>query len=278
MERFVRLGPDLPAVCRLGLATRGNTRLDPDDVHWAVERGVNYLNWCGKADGLSLAVAEMGARRADVVLAAQFKARTADEAQRELERILTETRSERLEVATFYYVESDEEWRKIVEPGGCWDFLQRSKHAGRLGLIGLTSHQRPLAARWAGETTAAGERRLDLLMIRYNAAHRGAERDVFPTTTRLGAPLVAFTGLRWRDLLKPTASDPDGFRPPSAADCYRFCLANPMVSVALTAPNGRGELVENLRLLDNWAPPTAEQLKAMREHGDRVRRHAREFW
>ena len=278
MDRLARLGADLPAVCRLGLATRGNTRLAADDVHWAVARGIGYLNWCGKPDGLSRAVAELGPRRADVVLAVQFKARTAGEAEREMDRILAETRSERLEVATFYYVESEEEWREIVGPGGAWDVLRRRKREGQLGLVGLTSHQRPLAARWAAETTAAGERRLDLLMIRYNAAHRGAERDVFPTTEKLDMPAVAFTGLRWRDLLQPTPSDPEGFRPPQAPDCYRFCLANPAVSVAVTAPNGRGELAENLRLLDDWTAPTGGQLQAMREHGDRVRRHAREFW
>lgn len=278
MKRYARLGAGLPAVCRLGLATRGNTRLDADDVHWAVERGINYLNWCGKPDGLSLAVAEMGPRRANVVVAAQFKARAAAEAEREMDWILAETGSERLEAATLYYVESEEEWRGIVRPGGAWEVLARRKREGQLGLIGLTSHQRPLAAKWAGETTAEGDRRLDLLMIRYNAAHRGAERDVFPTTARLGMPAVAFTGLRWRDLLQPTPSDPDGVRPPRAPECYRFCLANPAVSAALAAPNGRAELEENLRLLDDWMPPENGQLQALREHGDRVRRHAREFW
>ncbi len=278
MERLARLGANLPAVCRLGLATRGNTHLEADDVHRAVAQGINYLNWCGKPDGLSRAVAEMGPQRANIVLAAQFKARAAAEAEREMDRILAETRSERLEVATFYYVECEAEWREIIGPGGAWDVLRRRKREGQLGLIGLTSHQRPLAARWAGETTAAGERRLDLLMIRYNAAHRGAERDVFPNARKIGLPAVTFTGLRWKDLLQPTPFDPDGFRPPSAADCYRFCLANPAVSVAVTAPNDRGELAENLRLLDDWTAPAAGQLQAMRAHGDRVRRHAREFW
>lgn len=277
MERYARLAAGLPAVCRLGLATRGNTRLDADDVHWAVERGVNYLNWCGKPDGLSRAVAEMGPTRANVVVAVQFKARTAGEAEREMDWILAETGSERIEAATLYYVESEEEWRRLAAPGGAWDVLRRRKREGQLRMIGLTSHQRRLAARWAGETTEAGERRLDLLMIRYNAAHRGAERDVFPAAARLGMPAVAFTGLRWRDLLQPTPSDPQGYRLPRAAECYRFCLANPAVSVAVTAPNGRAELVENLRLLDDWRAPAGGQLQAMREHGDRVRRHAREF-
>ena len=37
---------------------------------------------------------------------------------------------------------------------------------------------------------------LDLIMIRYNAAHRGAERDLFPLTDRWRMPVIAYTALR----------------------------------------------------------------------------------
>ena len=56
-ERTAQLAPGLPKVNRLGLATRGNTHLKPEDVEYAVERGLNYLNWCGRSDGMSRAVA-----------------------------------------------------------------------------------------------------------------------------------------------------------------------------------------------------------------------------
>lgn len=271
MQRFTSLGKDLPDVCRLGVATRGNTTLDPEDVHWAIERGVNYFNWCGRPDGLSRAIGELGCARREVAVAAQFKARTADGAEREFDWILEEIGSDRLDVATFYYVESNEEWRDVVSPGGAWDVLRRRKSEGQLGLIGLTSHQRSLAARWASEG------RLDMLMVRYNAAHRGAEDDVFPVTKRIGIPVVTFTGLRWRDLLAETPSDPPHYEPPGAADCYRFCLSNESVSVAITAPNGRRELEKNLHLLDEWRSFDSSELREIREHGDRVHRHARQF-
>ena len=37
-------------VCRLGLASRGQSAISPDDVLHALERGVNFLNWPGVAD------------------------------------------------------------------------------------------------------------------------------------------------------------------------------------------------------------------------------------
>lgn len=269
----------MPPVCRLGLATRGNTHLRSEDVGYAIERGVNYLNWCGHPDGMSNAVGNLGKRRKDAVVACQFKARTADEAHREIEWILRETGSDYLDIATFYYVESEPEWREIVAPGGAWEALAEYKQSGTLKMIGLTSHQRKLAAKWIGSRADRTDTyRLDMLMIRYNAAHRGAEMEVFPAASERNAPVVTFTGLRWREMLKPTPHDPPGFSPPSAAECYRFCLANPNVAVALTAPGNRKQLAANLSLLDDWRSPPVEQLEAIRQHGDRVHRHASEFW
>ena len=274
----VCLPKSLPPVPRLGIATRGNTRLEPDDVHYAFERGVRYFNWCGKPDGLSRAVSEFGGRRPEIVLAAQLKARSADEADRELDWILAETGGRPLDVGALYYVESEDEWRAITRPGGAWEALARRQRAGDLGLLGLTSHQRKLAAEWARERSPDGQPRLDMLMIRYNAAHTGAEQDVFPVTSELDMPVVTFTGVRWRDLLRSTPDDPPGFRPPTAADCYRFCLAHPAVSVALAAPNGRSELDEDLQVLEQPEAPSEAWMQEMRDHGRRVHRHAREFW
>ena len=285
------LAAGLPDVCRLGLATRGNTHLKTADVEHAIERGLNYLNWCGKPDGMSEAVAHLGAQRKDVVVAAQFQSRSAEKAKREFAWLLKELRTGYLDIATLYYVESEEEWRDIVSEGGVWDVLAREKRAGTLKMIGLTSHQRKLAAGWAEQPIADQrssiipqaasshtQRYLDLLMMRYNASHRGAEEDVFPVTQKLSMPVVTFTGLRWRALLQPTPADPPGFAPPSAADCYRFCLSNLAVSVALTAPNERAEMDANLTLLDDWRPLGPAAYEAIRKHGDRVRENTGEFW
>ena len=291
MERIIHLGPGFPPVCRLGLATRGNTHLRRADVEHAIENGLRYLNWCGKPDGMSRAIAGLGRQRNDVVVAVQFKSRTADEAEQEFSWILDQLGTGYLDIATFYYVESEAEWGEITGPGGAWEVLAARKRSGALKMIGLTSHQRDLAAGWAetsrpssGAETGADvnpfneQCRLDMLMIRYNAAHRGAEQDVFPITRKKSMPVVTFTGLRWRALLKATSDCPESFEPPSAAECYRFCLANPDVAVALAAPGDRAELKHALSLLGDWRAPAQDSYEAMRAHGDRVRRQAGVFW
>lgn len=275
MRRTAQLKAGSPPVCRLGLATRGNTHLRPDDVEHAIDSGINYLNWCGKPDALSKTVAGLGAQRKDVAVAVQFQASGADEAAKEFDSILARLKSDYLDIATLYYVESEAEWQALIAPQGAWQTLARLTEQGALRMIGLTSHQRKLAAGWVQQVDPeTGKPRLDMLMIRYNAAHRGAEHDVFPVTDELGTPVVTFTGLRWKDLLAGTADDPAGFAPPVALDCYRFCLANESVAVTLMAPGNRAELEQDSVLLDDWTPLNRGQMESIQAHGDRVR----EFW
>src|SRR5262249_13107332 len=125
-------------------------------------------------------------------------------------------------------------------PAGALAEWRAAQRDGRVRRLGVTTHQRPLAA----EMARSG--RLDLLMIRYNAAHRGAEREVFPVTDALGMPVIAYTALRWGALLAATPSDPPGFVVPPAPDWYRFVLHAPSVAVVLATPHSRAELAEGL--------------------------------
>ena len=264
-------------VCRLGLASHVNTSITPDDVLAAIGRGVNFLNWSAEAEGppddaaFPAAVASLGRARERVVVCVQFAARDAGEAARELKSVLAALRTDYIDVLTLYYVEEQEEWDELCAPGGAVEYLRAAKADGTVRRLGITSHQRPLAA------TMARSGLLDCVMVRYNAAHRGAERDVFPTTSALGMPVIAYTALRWGALLRPTRDDPPGFVPPGAPAWYRFVLQSPAVSVVLSAPYTRAELEENLGVLAATGPMPAEGYEALAAHGERVRAHAGHF-
>ena len=281
MRRTFQFDDNTPPLCRLGLATRGNTHLQPADVYYAVERGVNYLNWCGRPDGLSRAVADMGSEREKIVLAWQLKSATASDAERELEDALRELNTDYIDVVTFYYVESEGEWRDIASKGGAYEAMSRARKEGKVRFLGLTSHQRNMAARIAVGDLRASEqiesRPLDMLMLRYNAAHRGAEEDVFPLTDPCNIPVVVYTCLRWGALMKSTPDDPHNFVPPPAREWYRFALANPSVAIAIAAPNDRSELEHDFSLLDDWRAPSPEENEMLIAHGDRVYQHAGRF-
>jgi aryl-alcohol dehydrogenase-like predicted oxidoreductase len=107
----------------------------------------------------------------------------------------------------------------------------------------------------------------DVLMHRYNMAHRKAEADVLPNAHKAGIPLVAFTCTRWGSLL--TKHPNWQTQPPTAADCYRYVLHNPAVSLALTAPKTQQQLEENLNVL-HTPPLSPEELTNWQEYGDLV--------
>src|SRR5262245_34396714 len=81
-------------LCRLGLASRGEPGLTPDDVLSVLDRGVNFLNWEGLAEGptdseaFPAAISSLGTRRGSVVVCAQFGARSAADASAELKAAL----------------------------------------------------------------------------------------------------------------------------------------------------------------------------------------------
>jgi aryl-alcohol dehydrogenase-like predicted oxidoreductase len=264
-------------VCRLGLASYGESAIARDDVLHAIGRGVNFLNWQGLAEGpsdgdaFSSAIASLGDSRPRVVVCVQFGARTAQDAAVELKSALAALGTDYIDVLTLYYVEQAADWDEITSLRGALPYLRDAQRDGVVRRIGVTSHQRPLAAQMA----ASGL--LDLLMIRYNAAHRGAEQEIFPVTQPLGLPVIAYTALRWGALLRPTPDDPPRFSLPSAPDCYRFVLRHPAVSVTLAAPRTRAELDEDLQVLDATGPLGNTEYAAIAAHGERVRRHAGKF-
>ena len=51
---------------------------------------------------------------------------------------------------------------------------------------------------------------LDLLMIRYNAAHPGAERDIFPHLAKRQPHIVAYTATSWRQAMEASSAPPRG--------------------------------------------------------------------
>ena len=273
MQRNTDLGPGVPPAFRLGLATRGNTHLEPDDVLLALERGINYWNWCGRDDGMAEAIRQLGPRRSQCIVATQLSTPdwSRDSMWRAVEDALNTLGTDWLDVATLYYVESESEWSQITGPSGALRALEEARRQQLIRRIGLTTHQRQLAARWIQTGL------LEMLMIRYNAAHRGAEDDIFPITNRCRLPVVCFTCLRWGALLEGTRQDPHGFSIPPAPQWYRFVLSNPSVSVALMAPNDRHELLQNLALLADWTAISVSQREELAAHGDRVRTAAGPF-
>ena len=57
--------------------------------------------------------------------------------------------------------------------------------------------------------------------------------------------------------------------PPTAVDCYRFCLAEPAIQIVLTAPKSVAELEQNLAALSS-KPMKDDERARWKRFGDLV--------
>ena len=129
----------------------------------------------------------------------------------------------------------------------------------------LSTHDRTLAV----EVIAGG---YNPVMVRHSAAHRGAERLVFPRALGANTSIITFNNTCYGRLLRPRGDRPA----PSAADCYRFSLAQPGVSMCLSAPATMDQLADTLAVVRD---PTisAERYEHLIAWGDELYREEKLF-
>jgi predicted aldo/keto reductase-like oxidoreductase len=141
------------------------------------------------------------------------------------------------------------------------DGALKMKEEGLTKHIALSSHNRKLFPKLAKEGI------FDIFHFRYNAAHRGAEVDIFPLIPEDIKPgMVSFTATRWKQLLNPKKM-PEGEKPLTAVECYRFVLSNPHVDVCMMGARDRQQMSENLTTLEK-GPLSKEEMERVRKIGD----------
>ncbi len=244
-------------VHRLGLAC--NYGIDGESVAWALERGVNYFFWTPFRTGKVTPVlkAALAKDRHKLVIATGPTMGFFGGGVRSgAEKLLRVLGTDYLDVLHLFWLGTTSALTK-----GTIAAMQELKASGKVRAFGVTIHDRERAGRLAADSP------IDLFMIRYNAAHPGAERDIFPHLEKRKPAVVAYTATAWRKLLKkPRAWDG---APMTAGDCYRFCLSNPNVDVTVTGPANRAQLEENLAALEK-GPLTRDEDAWMRRFGEAV--------
>jgi aryl-alcohol dehydrogenase-like predicted oxidoreductase len=149
------------------------------------------------------------------------------------------------------------------------DEYYRFREEGKIRGVGLSCHHR----QFLGELAAAGA--IDAMMMRYNAAHRGAESEIFPYLSQHNPSVISYTATRWTYLLRRPRGWPKEGRLPTAGMCYRFVLSNPNVDVCLTAPSNLKQFNENLAAVRE-GPLGEADMDFMRQFGDVV--HQANHW
>ncbi len=154
-------------------------------------------------------------------------------------------------------------WHDTPPSPAILNAAEQQRQKGKFRYLGISSHRRVLFNDFQQQD------RYDLFHIRYNAAHPGAEQDIFSHLPQSGRPgIVAFTCTRWGDLLKPNKM-PKGEAPLTAADCYRFALSSSHVDVAICGPKSDEEMAHGLTTL-KAGPLSDEEMKRIRAIGHYV--------
>ncbi len=243
-------------VFRLGLSA--SFGLDEAGIRHALDRGVNYVYVTAGARRLVAPLRD--ALRADrdrmVVAVTTTIALFGGSVRRAAERALKRFGADYLDILQLG-------WLGVTAAltDGTLRELRHLKESGKVRALGTSIHDRPRAGRLVEEGP------LDLFMLRYNAAHPGAERDVFPHLDKRRPAVVAYTATSWRKLLQRPSRWQGAV--PTAGDCYRFCLTSPHVDVVLTGPANAAQLDANLAALDK-GPLSDDEMKWMREFGQVV--------
>ena len=242
-------------VYRLGLA--GNYGIDEAGVRAAIDRGINYLYLTPRgAMAKPLRDALTRARDQIVVATGPLVGWFGGSVRRSAERNLKKLGTDYLDIFQLPWLGVGSRWSDATLRE-----LEHLKTSGKVRALGVSIHDRERAGQLAADSS------LDMLMIRYNAAHPGAERDIFPHLAKRQPNIVAYTATSWRKLLKR----PSGWtgNVMTAGDCYRFCLSSPHVEVTLTGPASTAQLDENIAALSK-GPLTPEEDTWIREFGKAV--------
>ncbi len=258
----VALGKSGLTVGRLGIGASYGA--PARSIEAAFERGSNYLYWgSARSDNMAEAIRNISRRQRDrLVVTVQSYSRSALLMRASLERAIQKLGLDRADVLLLG-------WWNHRPPTRIVDEALRLKERGRVRALAISCHNRPMFAEFAKDGI------WDVLMCRYNAVHRGAEREVFPLLPSGSPTLLAYTATRWASLCNP-AKTPPGERTPAGSDCYRFVLSHPRVDMALTGPANEAQMNDALRALD-LGPMGPDEQAWMRRVGDHIYAHDRGF-
>ncbi|MDJ0764576.1 MAG: aldo/keto reductase [Myxococcota bacterium] len=229
----------------------------------AVERaiedyGINYLHWDRKKPGMGSALKAVAHQKRDaLVIAMQSYDHTGLMIRRGVEKGLKQLALDTIDILFLGWF-NKMPGRRVLEVS------RRLVDEGKVRFLGITGHNR----QFHGQMARTKDGPFDVLQVRYNAAHRGAEQDVFADLPEHRPGITTYTATRWGKLLQANKM-PQGETPLTAADCYRFVLTNPAVDVCLTGPRTEREMIEGLAALEK-GPLSDEEMHRVCRIGDFV--------
>ena len=248
---------------RAGLATRrmgigADAGVDADALEWAFERGINYFYWgTSRTAGMRQAIRNLAPRhRERMIVALQTYDITGLVMHRMFHRGLRQLGLDYADVLILGK-------RDHPVPQRIRDKALSLKEAGLVRHLCISAHDRSAFA----AHLASGV--FDLIMVRYNCAHTGAESEVFPLVTEVEPRpgVIVYNSTRWGHLFDPKWMPPAA-PTPQPTHLHPHALSHPAVDMVLTAASTRAQLEANLAALEQGplSPDEAAWLQRIGRH------------
>jgi len=237
------LHPDIPSAAR--------------HVREVYELGVRYFDcarqyWNGQSEqayGLGL----QGVRN-DVFLTSKSAARTAGDAEKDLETSLRLLKTDHLDLWQMHNIQGREDIEAVLKPGGAMEAFEAAKKAGKYRLIGFTGHFDPEAH----AAMLKAYDKWDTVMMPVHAAdhaYLSFEQIALPVAVERGVPTQAIKIFAKANLLRSLSS----------GDCLRYALSQPGVQVAICGCGTVGQMEDNIRAVQGFQKMTAEECALVRK-------------
>jgi len=255
-------------VFRMGIA--GNYGINSSDIEWAADQGANYWVWGASFKKVTAGIKEVIKKnRENHVVSLLGWGFFGWQVRQGIEKALRKLNTDYLDVFKLGWLGKTSFYSQ-----GVVDSLLKLKQEGKIKAIGTSIHDRKRAGKLALDSD------LDLLMIRYNAKHTGAEEDIFPYLKKRNPCVISYTALAWQQLINPIkgieippwpgGNEKEQIPPLTPEICYRFVLSNPNVHLTLTGPKNREQLKTNFRAVEQ-GKLTNEELDWVRQYGKLIR-------
>jgi predicted aldo/keto reductase-like oxidoreductase len=226
-------------------------------VRTAYDLGVTYFD-CARSywDGRSEEAYGIGLQgiRKSVFLTTKTTARTAKEAQRELETSFRLLKTDYVDLWQAHAVQTRDDIDKLLSPGGAIEAFEAARQAGKCRFIGFTGHHDPEVH--AALLKAYGK--WDTVMMPVHAAdhaYLSFERTALPVAIERGLGTQAIKVFGKAFLLRSL----------SPTECLRYTLSQDGVHIAVCGAGTQGQLEDNIRAVRNFRKMTPEEIADVRK-------------
>lgn len=259
--QYRRLGRTGLKVSAVGFGTIKLPQVDEktavETVRRALDLGVNFIDTARnyKDSERKIGLALRGFPREKVVVATKTVARTAKEAQVDLETSLHELQTDYVDLYQLHSVSDKNAYERVLAPGGAYEALLKAKEEGKIRHIGITMHRAIPTMRKAIESGL-----FETIMVAYSPLDQeGVERErILNLAREHDMGVIVMKPLSGGHLCtRERGPDEPPWRDPVVYGTLRFILSHPAVSSVIPGMKWPREVEENVPAADE--PPMTEE-------------------